>query len=95
MMPAWATSEYDGEFTPMENTMVTQDALDGSDGLFIENSMQFKDDMVKINDLARVFVGLGVCFALVSLFIYRRLLHKEGMRVDFNQSRRTAEETER
>ena len=84
MMPAWATSGSDGELTPMENTMVIQDALDGSDGLFIENSMQFQDDMVKINDMARVFVGLGVCFALVSLYIYRRLLYKEGMHVDFN-----------
>ena len=33
-------------------------------------------------------MGLGILFALASLLIYRRLIYKEGMKVDFSASRR-------
>ena len=82
-----------GEHTPIEDTMIGQDTLDGSDGLFIENSLQFEQDMKQINDLGGVFVGLGLLFALASLLIYRKLVKNESMKVDFNEDRRQAEQS--
>ena len=88
--PDW-NSIQDSDLTPMENTMVTQDILDGSDGLFIENSEQFMKDMEKINEMGYIFMGLGLLFALASLLIYRRLKQNEGMKVDFSAARRKNE----
>ena len=39
--------------------MVTQDSLDGSDGLFVENSQQFMEDMKKINEMVVYSWGWG------------------------------------
>ena len=93
-MEKWTSDQnlgQEGELTPMENTMVNQDIFDGSDGLFIENSQQFMDDMQKINEMGALFMALGVLFALVSLLIYKRLKYKEGLKVDFSAQRRAEE----
>ena len=49
------------------------------------------DDMRKINEMGTIFMGLGILFAFASFLIYRRLLYKESLKVDFSASRKEAE----
>ena len=52
-----------------------------------ENSMKFLEDMQSIEKIGTVFMGMGVLFAIVSFFLYRKLLRKDSLKVDFRQGR--------
>ena len=55
-----------------------------------ENSMKFLEDMQSIEKIGTVFMGMGVLFAIVSFFLYRKLLRKDSLKVDFRQGRNQA-----